>query len=110
VSACKGSDLMSFNSTETGEAHLFSQKHKKHMFSLKMNGSCHSACFSQDDHYLFTVGDQADIYQWDLRQRKCIAKLQDEGSFQSTCIEISPDNKYLATSSKMGTVNIYEFD
>jgi len=101
---------MSINSIETGEAHLFSQKHKKQMFSLKMNGSCHSACFSQNDHYLFTVGDQADIYQWDLRQRKCIAKLQDEGSFQSTCIEISPDNKYLATSSKMGTVNIYEFD
>jgi len=33
-------DYISIASTDSGEAHLFSQNTKKHLFSLKMNGSC----------------------------------------------------------------------
>uniref|UniRef100_A0A7S3FW26 Uncharacterized protein n=1 Tax=Strombidium rassoulzadegani TaxID=1082188 RepID=A0A7S3FW26_9SPIT len=110
VSKRSGSDLFSISSVETGEAHLFSQKSKKLLFSLKMNGSCNSVCFSNDDRYLYTAGDQAEIYQWDLRQRRCIAKVQDQGSFQTTQMDISPDNQHLATGSKMGTVNVYRLN
>ena len=75
-----------------------------------MGGSCQSVSFSHDDKFLYTVGDQADIYQWDLKQRRCVAKLPDEGSFQTTVIDASSDGKYLATGSKMGTVNIFSLD
>lgn len=56
---------------------------------------------------MFSVGDQADIYQWDLRMQKCLSKVNDEGSFSTTCVDVSPDGRYLATGSKMGTVNIF---
>ena len=75
-----------------------------------MNGSCDAACFSPDDRYLFTAGDQAEVYQWDLRMRRCLHKLADEGSFSTTCIDVSPNGRFLATGSKMGTVNVYSIN
>jgi len=72
-----------------------------------MNGSCTHSAFSPDSQYLFTVGDQADIYWWDLRMRKCLGKIEDEGSFSTTAIDVSADGKYLATGGKLGTVNIF---
>jgi len=59
---------------------------------------------------LFTAGDQAEIFKWDLRQRKCIGKVSDDGNFSTTTLEISNDGKYLATGSKMGTVNIFDLE
>lgn len=40
VSRKKDSDFMSIASSDSGEAHVFSQRSKKLLFSLKMNGSC----------------------------------------------------------------------
>lgn len=101
------SSYFTFTSKDTGEAHMFSQKTKKLLYSLQMNGSCEAACFSPDDRYLFTAGDQAEVYQWDLRMRRCLNKLADEGSFSTTCIDVSPNGRFLATGSKMGSVNMY---
>ena len=71
-----------------------------------MNGSCVAAAYL-GENYLFTAGDQASIWQWDLRMRRCLAKLDDDGAFSTTAIDVSADGNYLATGSKMGTVNIY---
>jgi hypothetical protein len=76
-----GQEFFCIAQPETGRAHIFSQKTKKLLYSLKMNGSCDTTCFSADDRYLYTAGDQAEIYQWDLKQRRCIAKIADEGAF-----------------------------
>ena len=75
-----------------------------------MSGSCNALCFSPDDRYLFSVGDQAEIYQWDLTTKKCVAKYADEGSFNTIHIVMSPDGKLLATGSYMGVINVYKFD
>lgn len=48
---------MCITSKDSGEVNLFSQKTKKLLYSLKMNGSCNSVCFSPNDLYLFSVGD-----------------------------------------------------
>ena len=44
-----------------------------------MNGSCEGAVLSNNQKYLYSVGDQAEIYQWDLRTRKVVTKIADEG-------------------------------
>ena len=75
-----------------------------------MNGTCTSACFSADDRFVFTAGDQAEIYQWDIRMNKCVGKTQDEGNFHTTGIAISKDSKHFASASKMGTVNLYDIN
>lgn len=100
-------DFLSITSQDSGEAHLFSQQTKKHLFSLKMNGSCTASAFSTDSLYLFTVGDQAEVYWWDLRMQRCLGKIGDEGNFSTTAIDVSPDGKWLATGSKLGTVNVF---
>lgn len=76
-----GDGLFCLCDPESGSAHIFSQKTKKKVYSLKMNGSCSTACFDKEERYLYTAGDQAEIYQWDLKQRKCVAKVADEGAF-----------------------------
>jgi hypothetical protein len=49
VSKTPGSELFCLGSNETGEAHILSQKSKKLLFSLKMNGSCSAAAFAPND-------------------------------------------------------------
>lgn len=41
---------------------------------------------------MYTVGDQAEIYVWDLRHsKKCLAKISDEGSFNTSHLAVSAD-------------------
>eukprot|EP00352_Strombidinopsis_acuminata_P000355 CAMPEP_0176340116 /NCGR_PEP_ID=MMETSP0126-20121128/1315_1 /TAXON_ID=141414 ORGANISM="Strombidinopsis acuminatum, Strain SPMC142" /NCGR_SAMPLE_ID=MMETSP0126 /ASSEMBLY_ACC=CAM_ASM_000229 /LENGTH=179 /DNA_ID=CAMNT_0017684129 /DNA_START=727 /DNA_END=1263 /DNA_ORIENTATION=+ len=75
-----------------------------------MNGTCEAACFSPCEKYLYTVGDEAEIYQWDLNMRKCIGRTGDEGNYSTTSVTVSPDGKLIATGSKMGTVNVFKID
>lgn len=89
---------------------VMSQRTKKLICDFKMNGSCNAICFSPDDRFLFSVGDQAEIYQWDLKTKKCVAKYSDEGSFNTTHLVMSPDGRLLATGSYMGVINVYKFD
>lgn len=72
-----------------------------------MNGTCQSIAFSSDEKYLWSVGDEAEIYQWDLTKRRCIKKIADEGGFNTTKIAVSSNGLLLATGSKMGTVNLF---
>lgn len=40
--------------------------------------------------------------------QKCLGKIGDEGNFSTTALDVSADGKYLATGSKLGTVNIFQ--
>lgn len=86
---------------------LLGQDSKQLLFDLKMNGSCNAMAFSPCERYLYTAGDEAEIYQWDLGTRKCVTKVADEGAFQTTAMQVSPSGAVLATGSKMGSVNIF---
>ena len=60
---------------------------------------------------MYTVGDQAEIYVWDLRHsRRCLAKVGDEGSFNTTHLAVSADGSQLATGSHSGVVNAYRIE
>jgi len=74
---------------------VLSQKSKKLLFELKMpSSSCAAVGFSHNAHHMYSVGDQAEIYLWDLRNaRKCLAKIGDEGSFNTTHLTVSQDGQ-----------------
>jgi U3 small nucleolar RNA-associated protein 18 len=89
---------------------VLGQDSKKLLFDLKMNGACTGVAFNKDESIMYSVGDQAEIYQWDLKMRKCIGRVQDTGAFSTTSVSLSPSGNMLATGSKMGTVNIFQVD
>lgn len=105
-------ELFAFAGGESGSVSVLSQKTKKLAFELKLSSSsCTSVGFSggADPRLLYAVGDQAEIYVWDIRHtRKCLAKVADEGSFNTTHLTVSADGSQLATGSHSGVVNIYK--
>ena len=66
--------------------------------------------FSPCEKYLYSCGAEGTIYQWDLRMRRGVTKTNDEGNFSALRIVMSPDGQYLASGSKMGSVNLYRVD
>lgn len=75
VSHKQSSQYYGFACSQSGTAIIMNQNTKKLVYDFKMNGTCEAACFSPCERYLYTVGDQAEIYQWDLNMRKCINKI-----------------------------------
>jgi len=99
--------MMAVACADSGYILMLGQDSKKLLFDLKMNGSCQSVAFSPDERYLFSVGDEAEIYQWDLNMRKCMGRVADTGGFNSMKLAVSPNGRLLASGSKMGSVNLF---
>ena len=102
--------MMAVACADSGYILMLDQNSKKLLFDLKMNGSCHSVAFSPDERYLFSSGDEAEIYQWDLNTRKCMGRISDTGGFSSTKLAVSPNGQLLASGSKMGSVNLFHIN
>ena len=93
-----------------------------------MNGRVRDGAFSSDSLCLYTCGNDAEIYKWDLRKRKCMGRWTDDGAVkvllilgviqsvnasknrfpQSTRLCISPDDRHVATGSTSGVVNLFK--
>ena len=102
-----GHKYFAFACRKSGYILVMGQDSKKLLFDLKMNGTCNSIVFSKDERFLWSVGDEAEIYQWDLLKRRCIKKVADEGGFHTVKLALSPNGLLLATASKMGTINLF---
>ena len=100
--------MMAVACADSGYILVLSQDSKKLLFDLKMNGSCQTVAFSPDERYLFSAGDEAEIYQWDLGTRKCVGRVADTGGFSSVKLAVSPNGQLLASGSKMGSVNLFQ--
>lgn len=104
-------DLFALAGGDSGSLAVLSQKTKKLLFELKLSSSsCSSIAFGPgpDPRRIYAVGDQAEIYVWDIRHtKKCVAKIADEGSFNTTHLAISQDGTQVATGSHSGVVNVY---
>jgi U3 small nucleolar RNA-associated protein 18 len=92
-----GQDQFAFG-TQEGFILIHDIKNKCFRYDIKINGSVNSICFDKNGINLYAVGDQSEIYIFDLRKyRTCVNKINDSGNFNTTCMEISRDNNYLAT-------------
>uniref|UniRef100_A0A914UX99 Uncharacterized protein n=1 Tax=Plectus sambesii TaxID=2011161 RepID=A0A914UX99_9BILA len=48
------------------------------------------------------------VHIWDVAQRDCLHRFQDDGAVRGVSITISNDGRYIATGSNTGIVNLYE--
>ena len=115
---CKDKSLETFTLSPDGklicflgnDGYLILVNAKTHRFigSMKMNGTVRAAAFTPDSKEILSVGSDGEVYRWDLRQRRCLQRFQDEGNLGGTSLAISPTGSLFATGSTSGVVNIYD--
>ncbi|CAO3608688.1 unnamed protein product [Cunninghamella echinulata] len=91
-----------------GHIVLISYKTKQQIGTFRMNDIVECMDWSADGEYLYTSGRDGIVYQWDMGQRECVHKWIDDGSLGTTALAVSPNEKYYATGSTSGIVNIYD--
>ncbi|KAI8597009.1 WD40-repeat-containing domain protein [Dissophora ornata] len=87
---------------------LVSSSTRQWVKNLKMNGNVRAVAWSSDSTYLYSVGGDAEIYQWEVSSGKCLHRFIDDGGFKTTCIAVSPNDQFFAIGSRSGIVNIYD--
>ncbi|XP_023224075.1 U3 small nucleolar RNA-associated protein 18 homolog [Centruroides sculpturatus] len=93
-----------------GNIHLLSAKSKEWISTMKMNGEVYSIAFDKEGSKMYSHGGDGQVYIWDMNARECVHKFYDEGCISGTALAISPNNRYLASGSDSGVVNIYHVD
>jgi U3 small nucleolar RNA-associated protein 18 len=84
--------------TDQGYILIYDKFNKTFRYDIKISGSVNSVCFDKNGINMYTVGDQSEIYVFDLRKyRHCVNKFSDSGNFNTTFMDLSKDNSYLAT-------------
>lgn len=104
--SCQGDRLAVMSNG--GEIHLLSARTKQFIHTLPMNGVVRDVSFTGDGNYLWSIGLDNEVYQWDLRQNKCISRWHDASAFRPTCLGLSQDGSYFASGDNTGVVNIYD--
>lgn len=80
-----------------GHIGLASTLTKEWVGDLKMNGSVDSIAWSSNSKYIYGAGSAGSVYQFDVGQRECVKQWDDDGAVNNTCIQMSPNDQYLAT-------------
>ncbi|KAI7860113.1 WD40-repeat-containing domain protein [Circinella umbellata] len=93
---------------DDGHIILVSALTKQWIGDLKMNQIVRSFDWSSDGKYLYSVGSDGEVYQWDIGERECVKRWRDDGGVDCTAISVSPNDKYYATGSNLGVVNLYD--
>ena len=87
-----------------GNIYIYDINTRRFKYDIKISSSINSICID-DKNYLYAVGDQSEIYIYDLRKyRNCLKKVNDYGNFYTNCMDISND---YSTGGKQGYVNLY---
>ncbi|KAJ2775486.1 U3 snoRNP protein [Coemansia nantahalensis] len=105
--ASTAGDRLAFMSNG-GQIHLVSARTKQFVHTLPMNGAVRDVAFTADGNYLWSVGLDNEVYQWDLRQNRCLSRWHDPTAFRPTCLGISRDGAYYASGDNAGVVNLYD--
>ncbi len=76
---------------------LVSLPTKQWVANLKMNGEVTCLAFSADGRALFTLGEEGEVYCWDMETRACAYRFADEGCVKASALAVSPDGAFIAT-------------
>jgi len=63
-----------------------------------------------DGRELMSLSENAEVYVWDIAERKCTRRWQDHGGFGSCVIHGDREGKYVAIGANSGFANVYGSD
>ncbi|KAL7312021.1 U3 snoRNP protein [Mucor circinelloides] len=81
---------------------------KKWFCDLKMNGTVDSVSWSADGTFIFGFGSAGEVYQFNVVDKECVKRWVDDGCIGASVLRVSPNEKYYATGSSTGVVNLYD--
>ncbi|KAI7886460.1 WD40 repeat-like protein [Lichtheimia hyalospora FSU 10163] len=90
-----------------GHIVLVSTLTKQWVGDFKMDRSVEGMAWSSDGKYLHSIANNGQVYQWDVGQRECVNRWIDDGAVRSTALGVSRDDRFYATGSSSGVVNLY---
>lgn len=94
-----GEGYYAFGGVE-GYITIYDSASKRFRYDIKIPGTVNSICFNKEGTHLYAVGDQSEIYVFDLRKyRTCLNKVNDVGNFNTNYMDISKDSSYIATGT-----------
>ncbi|GAA6012189.1 hypothetical protein JCM10207_002753 [Rhodosporidiobolus poonsookiae] len=75
---------------------------------VKMNQPVKGIAWQRGGRELLTLGEDSEVYVWDVGTRKCVERWKDEGGFGGVALETSRDGEWTAVGSSTGIVNLYD--
>ncbi|GAA6006074.1 hypothetical protein JCM11491_002021 [Sporobolomyces phaffii] len=75
---------------------------------VKMNDAVKGIAWQRDGKELLTLGENSEVYVWDVGTRKCIDRWKDDGGFGANSLETSRNGDFTAVGSSTGIVNLYD--
>ncbi|GAA5859446.1 hypothetical protein JCM8547_006826 [Rhodosporidiobolus lusitaniae] len=75
---------------------------------VKMNVAVKGIAWQREGKELVTLGEDSEVYVWDVGTRKCVDRWRDEGGFGSVALESSKNGEWTAVGSTTGIVNLYD--
>lgn len=95
---------------EFGEVHLLHALTKELLCTFKQEYQSTSLCFSADSSRLFSHSEDNEVSVFSVRTQRVEHKFVDDGCVNGTTLTISDNGKFLATGSRQGYVNIYNYE
>lgn len=92
---------------EYGDVFILNCKTNEHIASFKQEYQSTSVCFTSDSGKILSHSDNSEVTVFDLRSQRITHRFIDEGCVNGSTLAISSNDKYIATGSRQGVVNIY---
>ncbi|GAA5975448.1 hypothetical protein JCM5350_006482 [Sporobolomyces pararoseus] len=75
---------------------------------VKMNDAVKGIAWQREGKELLTLGENSEVYVWDVGTRKCVDRWRDDGGFGGNGLETSNNGEWTAVGSSTGIVNLYD--
>uniref|UniRef100_A0A0A1WVL3 U3 small nucleolar RNA-associated protein 18 homolog n=1 Tax=Zeugodacus cucurbitae TaxID=28588 RepID=A0A0A1WVL3_ZEUCU len=92
-----------------GNMHLFDAKSQELIHTFKQNDGVASICFTADSKNIICNSLSSKINIFSLTKQRLAHSLIDDGCLNGSAMDLSLDQRLLATGSREGVVNVYDF-
>ncbi|KAK4703047.1 U3 small nucleolar RNA-associated protein 18, partial [Phenoliferia sp. Uapishka_3] len=75
---------------------------------VKMNVAVKGIAWQKGGKELLTLGEDSEVYVWDVGTRRCVQRWRDDGGFGACGLATDSRDQYSAVASSTGIVNIYD--
>ncbi|XP_036330417.1 U3 small nucleolar RNA-associated protein 18 homolog [Rhagoletis pomonella] len=92
-----------------GTLHLFDANSQELIHSFKQEEDVAAICFTSDSKTILSSSLSSKIHIFSLTKQRLVHSFSDDGCLNGSAMDLSLDQRLLATGSMEGVVNVYDF-